>query len=395
MADRGHVVKGRGKPGWLNLIGPKLLACSTVLHSDSREQRTMRELTALVDDKDLLIKIAVKEGVACVLYKNLLKSGALTTLSPPQREELHSLYHRTVHHNLKLIRDLKEILQRLNQEKIHVVLIQGIALLPTVYDDIGLRPLTDIDLWVLQENYSGLISILSSVGYSRDPIYPNTFRRGSTTLDLHTHILWADRIKAHRMLIRKGQEDIYHNTKIIDFEGQEARCLGQYDQVVYLCLHALKHHVGSLIWLVDIKNLIADWKRSDWETFMNRARELGQEKTISYVFYLLLHLFGFQPPVAIDQLLETKGPCFLEKRVLRQRIEGDSLPIWAPVLLFSAGKGLQRRLPLIFETLFPRPEILRQIFVASPDRTVWQLYFMRVLQLFGMVRMSLKGKAGA
>jgi hypothetical protein len=395
MADRGHVIKGHGKPGWLNLIGLKLLACSTVLHPDAREQRTMRELTSLVDDKDLLIRMAVKEGMACLLYKNLLKSGALRILDPPQRDGLHSLYQRTVRYNLKLMRDLKEILQRLNQEKIHVVLMQGIALMQQIYHDIGLRPMTDIDLWVLQKDYSGLIRILSSLGYSRDPVYPNTFRRGSTTLDLHTHILWADRIKAHRMLIRKGQEDIYRNTQIIDFEGQEGRCLGQYDQVVYLCLHALKHHVGSLIWLVDIKNLIADWKRSDWEAFMDRARELGQEKTISYVFYLLLHLFGFQPPVVIDELLETKGPGFLERKVLRQRIEGDSLPIWAPVLLFSAGKGLERRLSLIFETLFPRPEILRQIFVASPDRTVWQLYFMRVMQLFGMVRMSLKSKVAA
>ena len=377
----------------MTLIGQELLACSTVLHPDFHQQQKLRRLMSLVKDKDLLIKMAIKEGLPCLLYRNLQKSGALDTLGYNQRETLRSLYHQTVLFNLKLIHDLKEVLYHLNQKKIQVVLMQGIALLQQVYDDLGLRPLTDIDLWVLQKDYPGLIGILIGQGYRRDPIYPHTFRKGSTTFDLHTHILWADRIRAHRLLLTKSQEHIYHDTQIIHFEGQEARCLTRYDQVLYLSLHALKHNVNRLIWLVDIKGLLANWKMSDWEALMNRARELGQEKTISYIFFLLLHLFDFRPPREVRQFLERKRPHFLEERVLRERIRGDSLPVWAPLLLFSSGKGLQKRLSIILETLFPRPEILRQIFVDSLDLKVWQLYWMRVLQLFGMFKMSLKGRA--
>jgi len=346
-------------------------------------------------DVDHLINMAIKEGLACLLYKNLLKSGVLDTLSYNQRETLRSLYHQTVLFNLKLIHDLNEVLHQVNQEKIQVVLMQGIVLLQQVYDDVGLRPLADVDLWVLQKDYPGLIGILGSQGYRRDPIYPNTFRKGSTTFDLHTHVLWADRIRAHKLLLTKSQEYIYHDTRIIDFEGQEARCLGPYDQVLYLSLHALKHNVDRLIWLVDIKSLVNDWKRSDWEALMNRARELGQEKTVSYIFFLLLHLFDVQPPKQVRQFLERKRPHLLEKKVLAERIKGHSLPIWAPLVLFSSGKGLQKGFSLVFETLFPRPEILRQVFVDSPDRKVWQLYCMRVLQLFGMIKLSLKGREGA
>ena len=386
-------IKEHGRPAWMALIGQELLACSTVLHPDSHQQQKLRRLMSLVEDRDLLIKVATKEGLACLLYKNLLKSGALETLCHRQKEELRSLYYEIVLFNLKLMHDLKEVLFRLNQEKIQAVLMQGIILLQQVYDDLGLRPLTDIDLWVLQKDYPGLINILSSQGYQRDPIYPNTFRKGSTTFDLHTHILWADRIRAHKLLLSKGQEYIYNDTRIIHFEGRKARCLSRYDQVLYLSLHALKHHVDRLIWLVDIKGLLANWKISDWEALMDRARELGQEKTISYIFFLLLHLFDFYPPKEVCQFLERKRPYFLEKRVLRERVKGYSLPVWAPLLLFSSGKGLQKRFYLILETLFPRPQILRQIFVDSPDLKVWQLYCMRVFQLFGMLRMSLKGRA--
>ena len=206
------------------------------------------------------------------------------------------------------------------------------------------------------------------------------------SFDLHTHILWADRIKARELLLSKSQESIYQDTRIIHFEGQEALCLSRYDQVLYLSLHALKHNVDRLIWLVDIKNLLADWKRSDWEGLMNRARELGQEKTISYIFFLLLYLLDFRPPREARHLVERKRLHFLERKVLRERIKRDSLPIWSSLILFSSGKGLQKRFSFILETLFPRPEILRQVFVDYPDRKVWQLYWKRVVQLFGMIK---------
>ncbi len=373
-------------------IEQKILACSADLNPDPYQQQRMRHLMSHGIDVDHLIDMAIKEGLSGLLYKSLMKSSVLEALEHRQRERLQSLYYQTVHFNLKLIHELKEVLHLLNQKKIQVVLLQGIALMQQIYDDIGLRPMTDIDLWVLQKDYPGLISTLSNQGFQRDPTYPNTFRKGSTIFDLHTHILWADRIKARELLLTKGQEHIYRDTRIINFEGQEVRCLSRYDQVIYLSLHALKHDVNRLIWLVDIKGLLADWKGSDLKALLNRARELGQEKTISYIFFLLLQLFDFHLPLEARRLLERKRLHFMEKKVLRGRIKRDSLPVWASLLLFSPGKGLHKRLSFILETLFPRPEILRQVFVDSPDLKVWQLYYMRVLQLFGMIKMSLKGK---
>jgi hypothetical protein len=40
----------------------------------------------------------------------------------------------------------------------------------------------------------------------------------------------------------------------------------------------------------------------------------------------------------------------------------------------------------VFETLFPRPPILRQIFTGKPDFKTWQLYLKRALQLIGMAK---------
>jgi hypothetical protein len=372
----------------------KILACATELDPDSNQQKKMRQLMSVDVDVDHLINLAYREGMAGLLYKNLMKSGVLDNLDHEQKERLQTLYYQTVLSNLKLIQDLKEILQLLDKKKIRIVLLQGIALLQPIYDDIGLRPLTDIDLWVLPKDYAVLISILDSLGFERDRLYPNTFRKGSTILDLHTQIPWADRIKASEMLLSRSQEDIYSETQAADFEGQEVLCLGQYDQVLLLGLHALKHNVSRLVWIADIKSLLADWKSPDWEALINRAGELGQEKTLVYILFLL-RLFDFQLPSKASQLLERKRLGFLEKKALEVRIKRDSLPIWSPLLLISSRKGLKARFFFILETLFPRTEILRQVFPDSADRKAWVLYLKRVVQLFGFIRASLGRKKGS
>lgn len=364
----------------------KVLACSTGLASDAYQSQKLRHFISFIENKDALIDLAIKEGLAGLFYKNLLKSEALNVLDYDQRKKLQSLYYRTLSSNLIRIHDLKIVLYQLNKKKAPVVLMQGIALLYQVYDDIGLRPMADIDLWILKENYSYLENILFNLGFQRDPVYPDTFRKGATVFDLHTHILWADRIKARNLLLAKRQEQIYHATETINLEGREVLCLNRYDQVLYLSLHAFKHRVNRLIWLVDIKLLLADWTNSDWKALMNRAKELGQEKIVAYIAFLLKLFFDLHlAPEAYDLLEKIKlNP--IEKRLLKQRIKKESLPAWSPLFLFATGKGLKKRLVFIIETLFPRSEILRQVFVDSSDLKVWQLYLKRLIQLAGMIK---------
>ena len=81
------------------------------------------------------------------------------------------------------------------------------------------------------------------------------------------------------------------------------------------------------------------------------------------------------------------GPNRLERMVLEKRLDGRPLPNWAPLLLFTAGKDLKTRAYFVFETLFPRPEILRQVFANSATLNVWHLYLKRVRQLVSQARL--------
>jgi hypothetical protein len=362
-----------------------LLSASDVQPGDDLKDE-LHGLMAQEFDQGRLIDMAVREGLAGLLYKNLKKAGVLGYLEHQHIQQLQSSYYLTVRFNLKLIYDLKEVLQQLDNKNIKVVLLQGIHLLQQIYKDIGLRPLTDIDLWVLPETRYAVDEVLSGLGFEKHRLYPNIFKKGSSVIDLNTHILWADRIKSRQMLINQDQEALFQNCRTIDFEGQMAYRLSRTDQIVYLSLHAIKHYADRLIWLVDLKNLLQNWQASDWELLVTRCNKLGQENAVYYIMFLLTQLFDCRALFDVPDSLDVKRMNRLERKILENRLNGRPLPVWSPMLLFTSGKGFYKKAAFIFESLFPRPEILRQVFAKSPNLKMWQLYLKRAVQLVGHVK---------
>ena len=366
----------------------KILACTACLNDGPSQRERLRRVMAQGVDADRLIETAVKEGLAGLLYRSLMESGLGETLGKEHKARLQSLYYQTAALNLKLTNDLKTVLQVFTEEKIQVVLLQGFALLQEIYDDPGLRPTTDIDLWVLEKDYPGAAKILTSLGYGRDPLYPALFSRGSTIFDLHTHLHGAERNQALKALLAGSQDRAYGATRIMEIEGQRVLCLNRADQVLYLILHALKHYASRLIWLVDIKLLLDRWNPLDWEILVRRAKEVGQEKATAFIISLLMHLFDLQPVGAARELLERERMNYLERKALARRLAGDSLPVWEPFLLVSSGRAWHTRLAVLLEGMFPRPGILRQVFPESAEGRVWELYLKRVLQAVRILRVS-------
>lgn len=352
------------------------------------DQRKLRKFMPLEFNRGRLIELAVKEGLACLLYKNLVKFDLLDAIETRHGQYLKRLYEQTLFFNMRLISDMKEVLIKADQSE-GVVLLQGISLLHETYNDPGLRPMGDIDLWVLEENYPKFMNTLERCGYRRDPVYPNTFRRGPTTFDMHTHIFWADRIKSRDFLSTRTQDHIYDKTRVIEFEGYKVRCLGKYDQVLYLGLHALKHNVERLIWLIDIRQMIAGWHDNEWKGFGRRCKYLGQDKFRSYIFFLLSRLPNFQLPDEALKFMDGRKMNALEKGLLRKRSRGP-LPIWAPLLLFSPQGGLRKRLSFVVETLFPKAQTRRQIFPGMYSFNKLRFFKARILQLLGTLFHSLK-----
>ncbi len=363
------------------MSGPyhRAIALSCRLHPGKEATEKFAAAVADIDDFDRLIEIAVREETAGFLYRAMAKSDLLCLLSHGQMNRLRKWYLQTARENLLLIQELNRILPAFEKRRIPVAMLKGMPLVHDLYGDVGLRKMEDIDLWVAKEHLPAAETCLTKIGFGRDPVYGLKYKSPAAVVDLHTHFLGADRIRSRKYLFDEDPERTFEKTRVLYLGSSPVRCLQDSDQVIFLWLHAAKHNLGKLIWLVDILNILRRWEPGRWQGLSARARQLGQTGSVECLLFFLRGLLDFRPPAPAP--LPGTRPSPLLGHLLRRKIKSGALPSWAPLVLFSPGKGFSRNLRYGIETLFPRPAVLRQIFTWYPYRTNWPLYILRMLQL--------------
>ena len=80
--------------------------------------------------------------------------------------------------------------------------------------------------------------------------------------------------------------------------------------------------------------------------------------------------------------LPTSSPAVVTKLSRSGRAVSDL----GQMVLLCRGKPLATGVALFLETVFPRPEILRQVFADAPDVSACRLYARRVGQLLRVMR---------
>lgn len=332
-------------------------------------------------DPDHFLDQTIRQGMAGILYRVLLEREKTNLLPKVHIKNIRRRYLSTAASNAARAENLKRILQQLDREKIPVVVLKGMALIETFYNDPGLRPMEDIDLWVFPDQYKSIVEALTRLGYQNDPLYRQTFRKRKTVLDIRTHLLDSDRIQARTGLMGIDEIEVFRSTILTHICGAPSRVLSASDTVLYLSMHALKHDMSRMIWLTDVIGFVKSWTEAHWQHLHERSKAWGQEITVVSIFYLMEQLFGihFSPLKIINPKIST-----LQRYALRQRVNKKALPPWSSLLLSSTKKGLAARLRYVIETLFPRPSVLRQVFPRHAHLPSVFLYFLRTVQLFSL-----------
>ena len=117
------------------------------------------------EDWTLFLRAAQREGVGPLLYWQLSKSGNLASVPENVRDALRAMYVHTWAQNQQILREL-EILTRLFHEKqIPLVVLKGACFALTIYPDVGLRPMGDLDILVPASRLAEAVGIAKSLGY--------------------------------------------------------------------------------------------------------------------------------------------------------------------------------------------------------------------------------------
>jgi hypothetical protein len=336
----------------------------------------------------------------------LEKEGYLR-LSKDLRRHSEALYWNLTAFWIRREQHLKPILQSLDEEEIRVIPLKGAGLLDSLYKQIGVRYMGDVDLLVEDTDFIKSSQILMDQGlqpkWCTDPNklfdfvqLPQDFWPGELGfagsenfhIDLHRDLItyhwfktgfpvdiskvWA-RSSEQVFSIRDGQNNFLWKT-----------ILSPYDMLAHACLHLAFHGLGIMKNFFDVdlflRNLPEDW---DWRQYLDVVDEWNLGSVSYHVFHFCQAFFD--TPVPDEIMIRTK-PAWVDRILVKMLISPGlilenrmSLGRRYPSLVkFALFDGFMRKIYTIKNLLFPNRSWLK----ANPDyHQLWD-HWAHVYQVF-------------
>jgi hypothetical protein len=322
-------------------------------------------------DWSALVDRAVDARVAPLLFSRLEGDRRLPEA---ERNRLRSELYRAEASNLILYRELGRLLERSRGSGLSSpVLLKGGALASSLYDEVGHRPMGDIDVLVPREELDGWLELAAEASFRR--VSPEM----SPGLDraIHYHIALARggeseaTIEIHYGLVA-GESDWRAPDPRWFLERTEpwqpkasfhsARQLDPTAHLLYLSAHAMLQHGGAsapLIWFHDIHLLLSRWGgRVRWKEALEQARTIHWAAALAAALERSQALFRTELPKGLLEGLDEAtdgGRGTREVQTRRDPVRSRADLVWSELRSVGIGPGFRWALGI----LFPRPEYMR------------------------------------
>ncbi len=227
-----------------------------------------------------MVARARMEGVANLVFTHAVEAGLLPRIHGEIVEQLRQDYGAVAVTTRRLEIALSRLLSRLQEVGAPVIIVKGLTLARRLYDDIALRPISDIDLIVRLEDAPRWSEALRAAGFmavagKSQPLSKHVLRfremqfsdaRGRT-IEMHVSVC---RYPAYQRAFPAGE--IWARAQAL--EGRENTYglrLAPTDELCFLCMHyAVQHQIGRLIWLTDVAEIARRMPDSQpWDTVVD------------------------------------------------------------------------------------------------------------------------------
>jgi len=142
---------------------------------------------------------------------------------------------------------LKGILRAFDQQGIAVVPLKGPFLAERLYADAALRVNHDLDLLVSKNDLARAEALLSALEFIPDTPddYHRQWYRGRTTVELHHDV-------ENPLAFNFHTASVLARAQPADFQGQRCWKLAPDDELLFLCLHGVRHRFERLTLILDL-----------------------------------------------------------------------------------------------------------------------------------------------
>ena len=305
--------------------------------------------------------LAEIEGVAPLLNRWVKSSSGLPDLPDKARSRLEQAGYASAAHNAVLFQALDEMQPALAEQGIDTVPLKGAWLARHIYPEMGLRRMSDLDLLVKPESMKAALRVLDGLGYRLQKITYHAVLLGGPAGDLVVELHWT--LPGGLALPDWLWREMSHEGA----RSAEEKVLREelLAHLLYLCAHLAITHPDQprLLWLYDLRLLLAAVTELTWEDISAPARTLGWEFAVQSSLALAAQHLGAQLP---DGFPMPAAPA-LEKAV--------QPPNQAPwVRRAWSAFSLAERLRLMMGLLFPAAEYMRWKYHPRPA-WLWPLWY--------------------
>jgi hypothetical protein len=291
------------------------------------------------------------------------------SLPPGCAEAFKRAYLTTAWQNQERLEELDRLLPHFKAAGIDVTLLKGMALIHCLYQNIALRPMSDIDLLVPFQHFYRAREILLSTGYTQESataawlplemVHEFNFVKSGphpSRVDLHCSLSGPPR------LLSAAQMDwFWEQTDSYERNGSRFGCFKPEAQLLHLISH-LSHHIDyndtTLLRFYEIALLI-DSSEIDWQEAFRAAVQFQMVLPLQKLLPVFVNEWDVSIPAEVLEQLTRLPVSQRERRISErtasaQRSGADdfitnlmSLPTWKGRLRYARG------------IIFPPPEYMK------------------------------------
>jgi hypothetical protein len=349
-------------------------------------------------DGESLVDCALRFKVGGLLYREIKSRNFPTELIPVDaKNRLREAYRNRATMNTSLFFDALKVLKSLADNQLPVIALKGLSLAKNIYGDIALRPMSDMDLLVKEEDLVRAGRILLTLGYKQYfPAWESTVKavhhlspftnKSGAIIELHWNIVLPD------SPINVDLDGLWERACLIKVDNVEVRAFSPEDLFLHLCINAcgnLQTGFDLFIPLCDIAGLIkTSADRIDWQIVIDRATRWGAQKCVYLMLLLVRELLGAAPP---DKIMSEIKPDDYQSVFFDEALEQifDVSPS-SQLTVIKIGKlskikkvkGIKGKVLALLKKAFPSREQLARFYpvsVSSPK--IYLCYLFRLGRL--------------
>ena len=278
------------------------------------DDERVRKISSLINeglDWEYLLKIAEWHGMLPLLYWHLgikLQSEVPSTFLSQLRND----FLVNTHHNLSLLSELLTLLEALNECRIAAIPFKGPVLAVLAYNNVALRQIVDLDIWIREPDFPRAKALLLSKGYNpwmhmtkaEEAIHLRhahayTFvRDDGVSVDLH----WSVVEKFSPLYV--DLSDCWKRLTPMRIEDSTIFTLPLEDLILVSYLQGSRDGWRQLKLVCDFSELVQAHPKINWEHVLAQAGRLGSKRMLSLGLVLAHELLGAPIPEKI--LLEAQ-----------------------------------------------------------------------------------------